>query len=344
MNRKPDETEVSVIIPVYNEEESIKNTLTKISGALNSRWSNWEILVVDDGSTDSTSEIVKKYSRWESRVRIVSYQPNQGRGKALRTGFENARGRIICTTDADLSYDESHLLKMGIILEQNQDIDLVIGSPYLEGGKTEGVPWHRLLISRIANKIVGFAMKGNLSTVTGILRAYRADCIKALELESDGKEINLEILSKALSMGYKPYEMPAVLKGRARGKSKFKFKATAISHIIFSLYEKPIILFGIVGLFLIALGLIGGFYIVLLWLNSALNPERPLMTLMVILLLTGLQILLFGFIGTQLVYLRKEIYKIQRENKNLEQRLTQADRQIHFSRHPKRRSARYLRD
>lgn len=344
MNRKPNGAEVSVVIPVYNEEESIKNTLSKVSGALNSRWSNWEILVVDDGSTDSTSEIVKKYSRWESRVKLVSYQPNQGRGKALRTGFENAKGKIICTTDADLSYDEAHLVKMGTVLEQNPEVDLVIGSPYLEGGRTENVPWLRLLISRIANKIVGFAMKGNLSTVTGILRGYRNECIKSLELESDGKEINLEILSKALAMGYKAYEMPAVLKGRVRGKSKFKFKATAISHIIFSLYEKPIILFGIVGLFLIALGLIGGFYIVLLWLNSALNPERPLMTLMVILLLTGLQILLFGFIGTQLVYLRKEIYKIQRENKSLEQKLSQANRQDYSSRGPKRQPARFLRD
>jgi hypothetical protein len=233
---------------------------------------------------------------------------------------------------------------MGTVLEQNPEVDLVIGSPYVEGGRTENVPWLRLLISRIANKIVGFAMKGNLSTVTGILRGYRTECIKSLELESDGKEINLEILSKALAMGYKAYEMPAVLKGRVRGKSKFKFKATAISHIIFSLYEKPIILFGIVGLFLIALGLIGGFYIVLLWLNSALNPERPLMTLMVILLLTGLQILLFGFIGTQLVYLRKEIYKIQRENKSLEQKLSQANQQDYSSRRPKRQPARFLRD
>ena len=314
--------EISIILPVYNEEENIKNTLNRISGALNSRWSAWEILVVNDGSSDSTAQTVEEYSRWEPRVRLISYSPNQGRGKALRAGFQNACGKIICSTDADLSYHESHLLRMIEILQTNPQVDLVIGSPYVKGGKTEGVPGLRLLISRIGNKILGFAMKGNLSTVTGILRAYRAECIKSLELESDGKEINLEILSKAIAMGYKPVEMPAVLRGRAKGKSKFKFRATALSHIIFSLYEKPIILFGIVGLFLITLGLLGGLYIILLWFNSALNPERPLMTLMVILLLTGLQILLFGFLGTQLVYLRKELYKIQRENKNLEQKLS----------------------
>jgi len=313
--------EISVVVPVFNEQEGIKETLSRIAAALNTRWSAWEILVVNDGSTDSTSEVVKRVIRYESRIRLISYSLNQGRGKALRTGFVAARGKIICTTDADLSYHESHLVKMIEALQRNPQIDFVVGSPYAEGGRAEGVPWHRLLISRLGNKVLGFAMKGSLSTVTGILRAYRADCIKSLELESDGKEINLEILSKALAMGYKPFEMPAVLRGRTKGKSKFKFRATALSHIVFSLYERPILLFGLVGMFLMALGMAGGLYIILLWFNSSLNPDRPLMTLMVILLLTGLQILLFGFLGTQLVYLRKELYKIQRENKTLQQRL-----------------------
>jgi len=213
------------------------------------------------------------------------------------------------------------------LLEQNQDIDLVVGSPYIEGGKAEGVPFLRLLISRLGNKILGFAMpsgscgKEKLSTVTGVLRAYRRECIKSLELESIGKEIHLEILSKALSMGYRAIEMPAILKARSKGKSKFKFKATAFSHIIFSFFEKPIILFGLVGLFMIFLGFCGGVYVIYLWQKGSLNPNRPLMTLIVLLVISGIQVLLFGFLGTQLVHLRKEIYKIQRENKNLEEKI-----------------------
>ncbi len=316
--KKPD---LTVVVPMYNEEESAFQNLAKISKALKPLRVSHEIVVVDDGSVDNTSQQVKSFAQKYRNVRLISYTPNQGRGKALRVGFDNAEGEIICTIDADLSYDENHIPGMYQMLKQNPNTDLIVGSPYMKGGETRGVPLHRLWISKIGNRILGFAMKGSLSTVTGMLRAYRRDCIKSIELESDGKEIHLEILSKAIAMGYKAKEMPAILRGRVKGKSKFKFKATALSHIIFSFYEKPIILFGFIGLGLMILGFLGGLYIIYLWRVGNLNPDRPLMTLMVLLLLTGMQVLLFGFIGTQLVHLKREIYKTQRKNRQLEGKL-----------------------
>lgn len=313
--------DISVIVPMFNEEENATKTLERLSDALDSTDRNWEIIVVDDGSTDSTRSLVEDYSEFNKYVKLISYSPNQGRGKALRAGFQGAQGEIICTTDADLSYDEKYIIRMIKLLEQNQDADLIIGSPYIEGGKAEGVPFLRLLLSRLGNRILSFAMKGKISTVTGVLRSYRGECIKSLELESDGKEIHLEILSKVLSMGYKALEMPATLKARRKGKSKFRFKATALSHIIFSFFEKPIILFGLVGFFMLLLGFLGGGYVIYLWQKGSLNPNRPLMTLIVLLVVSGIQVLLFGFLGTLLVHLRKEIYKIQRENKNLEEKI-----------------------
>ncbi|MCK4427121.1 MAG: glycosyltransferase family 2 protein [candidate division Zixibacteria bacterium] len=314
--------DISVVVPMFNEEENATQTLGRLSFVLDSTNKRWEIIVVDDGSTDKTKSLVEEFSKFNNYVKLISYSPNQGRGKALRIGFQRAQGKIICTTDADLSYDEKYIIRMIKLLNQNHDVDLVIGSPYIEGGKAEGVPFLRLLLSRLGNKILGFAMKGKISTVTGVLRAYRRECIKSLELESDGKEVHLEILSKALSMGYKALEMPATLKVRKKGKSKFRFKATAVSHIIFSFFEKPIILFGLVGLFMLLLGFLGGGYVIYLWQKGALNPNRPLMTLIVLLVVSGIQVLLFGFLGTQLVHLRKEIYKIQRENKNLEEKIS----------------------
>ncbi|MCK4403755.1 MAG: glycosyltransferase family 2 protein [candidate division Zixibacteria bacterium] len=320
MRRKKD-IDISVVVPMFNEEENAKNTLDRLTRALDSIPKRWEIIVVDDGSTDRTKKLVKDYSHFNRWVKLISYPANQGRGKALRVGFAHAQGKIICTTDADLSYDEKYILQMIEVLDKNPDVDLVLGSPYTHGGKTQGVPLFRLLLSKWGNKILGFAMKGGLSTVTGVLRAYRKECISSLELESDGKEIHLEILSKALSMGYKAKELPATLKARTKGKSKFKFKATAVSHLIFSFFEKPIILFGAIGLFMLSLGFVGGTYIIYLWQRGTLNPNRPLMTLIVLLIVAGIQVLLFGFLGTQLVHLRKEIYKIQRENKTLEDKI-----------------------
>jgi len=312
---------ISVIIPMFNEEENATTTLDRITRVLDSTEKSWEIVVVDDGSTDQTKKVVEDYSHFNRSVRLISYSQNQGRGKALRVGFAQARGDIICTTDADLSYDEKYLIQMAEMLDQNPDIDLVVGSPYAHGGRTEGVPLHRLLLSKWGNKILGFAMKGGLSTVSGVLRAYRRDCIRSLELESDGKEIHLEIVSKALAMGYKAKELPATLKVRIRGKSKFKVKATAVSHLLFSFFERPVILFGAIGLFMLFLGFLGGVYVIYLWQKGTLNPNRPLMTLMVLLIVAGIQVLLFGFLGTQMVNLRKEVYKIQRENKGLEEKI-----------------------
>ena len=129
---------------------------------------------------------------WTTRsykVKLATYFPNQGPGKALRTGFQQTQGEIICTTDADLSYSEVHLIKMAEILQSHPEYDLVVGSPYITHGRTENVPSNRLLISKLGNKILSYAMKSKIATVTGVLRAYRSSCIKSLELESDGKEI-----------------------------------------------------------------------------------------------------------------------------------------------------------
>lgn len=313
--------EVSVVVPMHNESANLPVTLARIAQALRLSGKSWEIIAVNDGSTDDTERKIQAFAREELNVRLVSYQPNHGRGYALRQGFAAARGEIICTTDADLSYGEEYLPAMVKVLQEHPEVDVVIGSPYMPGGKVEKVPKFREMISRAANKILGFALPGNLATVTGILRAYRRPSLEALGLESDGKEIHLEILSKAVAMGFGVAEMPATLWGRQKGKSKFKFRATSISHLLFSFFEKPMLLFGLVGLLLFSLAVLGGGYVIYLWQTGQLNPNRPLMTLIVILSLTGLQVLLFGFLGTQIVHLRREIYRLQRTTRVMAQSL-----------------------
>ena len=164
-------------------------------------------------------------------------------------------------------------------------------------------------------------MKGNFSMVTQMFRGYRKEVIDSLELEADRKEIHLEILSKALAAGYRAVEIPAVLKWRASGTSTFRLRATSISHLFFSFYEKPSLLFGVLGLTFAIIGIIIGLYIIVLWQQQRLNPARPLMTLLVLFVLSGIQLAAFGFIGTQIAALRREIIKVQRENRLLERTL-----------------------
>ena len=305
--------DLSIIVPCYNESENVVNTVEKIVTALADRPETWELIMVNDGSTDDTFEVMQRVAKEDSRVVPAGYPKNGGRGKALRTGFREARGEIICSTDADLSYKADYILDLLDALAEDPDIDFVLGSPYMPGGGTENVPKNRLFISRMGNRVLQFTVNRDIYTFTCVFRAYRREVIDAIVLESDGKEIHLEILSRALGAGYRVKEVPAVLTARQRGKSKFRFGGTAVSHLLFSLTERPSLFFGIGGILLLALGLVSGAYVTYLRFAGDLTVGRPLMTLVVILVLGGLQVLSFGLIAHQIGVLRTECFKTQRE-------------------------------
>ena len=145
--------------------------------------------------------------------------------------------------------------------------------------------------------------------------------IQSVELESNGKEIHLEILSKLAALGYNIKEIPATLRARKKGRSKFRLKATALSHLRFSFYERPMMVFGLLGAFSLVFGFIIGVFLLAQYWHGRLNPDRPLMTVLVVLLLGGVQILAFGFLAIQILALRKEIYILQRENKQIQSKL-----------------------
>ncbi|MBW2058261.1 MAG: glycosyltransferase [Deltaproteobacteria bacterium] len=306
--------DISVIIPMYNEADNVASTLSRISAVLEKANRTYELIPVDDGSNDETLSIARDMETRDPHIRAVSYPNNIGRGKALRVGFAEARGEIVVSIDADLSYDPEYILDLVRVLDEEDDVDVVLASPYMKGGRTEKVPLARLLVSRVGNMILSFSLPGKFKTVTCVFRAYRKRVLDSLELESTGKEIHLEILSKVLALGYRVKEIPATLRGRRKGKSKFRFRGTAISHLMFSVLQKPMIIFGITGIGLLVGGLIMGGYIVYLKYAGSLNPVRPLMTMVILFLLAGIQLLSFGFIAILIGILRKEILKLQRGN------------------------------
>jgi len=309
--------DLSIIIPMFNEAENVESTLIRVEEALASFKEAYEIIAVNDGSLDNTLEILNKLKEQDGKLKVVSYSKNIGRGMALRKGFQESKGEMVVSIDGDLSYDPNYILDLVGTLKNDQDIDFVLASPYMPGGGVRNVPWHRLWISKLGNRILRFAMPNRIYTSTGIFRAYRKKILDSLELESDGKEIHLEILSKALALGFRVKEVPAVLSSRRRGKSKFKFKKTAISHLVFSVFEKPMIIFGFIGLLTLAIGFLIGIYIAYLRFSGGLTAGRPLITFALLLILGGFQILSFGFIALQIVSLRREILRIQKENLEL---------------------------
>ncbi len=319
---------LSVVVPVFNESENIGPTVTAIEELLETISKPFEIVLVNDGSTDDTAAKMAALTESNPRVKAVGYPVNAGRGKALRTGFEASSGQFIVSIDADLSYHPSSILDLLKALEDHPDADFAIGSPYMAGGGVQNVPLMRLLISKMGNYVLRGMMPGNFRTFTGIFRCYRAKMINSLVLHGDSKEIHLEILTKAIALGYKGVEVPAILRGRNKGKSKFRFKKTAVNHLMYALHEKPIAIFGLIGLGMVVVAIALGVYLLILSASGTPVSGRPLLQLAVFLGLLSAVIVAIGFVALQNVVLRNELYRIASQNHRAGQRLEAIEKSI----------------
>lgn len=316
---------ISVVAPMFNEQDNLLITFNKIQEEFKkNNISNYEIIFVNDGSTDETYYKAKELEKNNVQLSVIGYEINQGRGKALRTGIDYASGDVICTIDFDLSYHESHITRMIKELEDNPITDVVLTSCYMPGGKVIGVPRFRLFVSKTANLLYRFAFSPRIYTSTCVVRAYRKEAIKYLELESNDKEIHLEIISKLLSNGFKIKEIPGTLTRRiessdATQRKTFKFRRHSLSHILYFIQEKPFVLFGILGTTLCFLSIASSG--VLFYTRFADNIEfnntflARIMSpnLIIILFLSGLQMIGLGFLGIQNNLLKKELFKTQKQ-------------------------------
>ncbi len=313
--------ELSVIIPMYNEEANASATIEAVDRFLKDLGRLYEIIPVNDGSRDGTLEVLRSIALENKNVHVVSYPANRGRGMALRAGFNEAKGAFLFTMDADLSYSPHYIKEMLRILENNE-ADIVVASPFMAGGGLKDVPLKRGLISRAGNLLLQWIFPGKLHTYTGIFRGYRRIVIQGMLLESCEKEIHLEIIARATGLGYRIKEIPAILESRKKGTSKFRFGSTVVSHLIFAFLHRPIVLFGAFGGMITLSGVILGLYVVYLHYHHALSQSRPLFSLIVLLILGGIQILSIGFIAILIGALRRELLKIERELRLLPRDIT----------------------
>jgi glycosyltransferase involved in cell wall biosynthesis len=309
---------ISIVAPMFNESLNIESTIFKVKEELkNKGYDDYELVFVNDGSIDDTWEKAQEIAKNEPILKVVGYSVNQGRGKALRTGIDKAIGDLIITIDFDLSYDATHITRMVKELENDDTLDAVLASCYMPGGKTVGIPPFRLFISKTANLLYRYAYTPQIYTSTCVVRAYRKEAIQALDLESNDKEIHLEIISKLLANNKKLKEIPGTLTRRSAGKSSFKFKAHSISHIFFFIQERPFALFGILGFILMLLGFASSIVLLISRFGNIQGFEELFISriaspnFVIILFLAAFQILGLGFLGIQNNLLKKELFKIQ---------------------------------
>jgi len=231
--------DLSVIAPMFNEEENVGETVRRIREGLAGFGGSWELVVVDDGSTDGSRAAAEAVAAEDARVRVVGYTPNAGRGRALRTGFGAARGELVVTVDFDLSYEPSHILRLCDALSREGGPDVVLVSAYMPGGTSEGVPFARLLASRLGNWLLRPAWPQRIYTSTCIVRGYRRAALAQFALRSDRKEIHLEILEQAFERGLRIEEIPGHLRARTRGKAKVRLGRTMGTHLAFLARRRP---------------------------------------------------------------------------------------------------------
>lgn len=312
---------VSIVIPMFNEEENAPTTLKAVADALSAEGWTYELHPVSDGSTDRTAEVLAGLAAADPRIRPVAYPRNRGRGYALRQGFAAARGEYTASLDADLSYSADHAVRMVKILMERPEVDVVLGSQWMPGGETVNVPFIRAVLSRGGNVILKWAYGGQIYTSTSVCRAYRTPVLKALDLVADDKEIHLEILSKVIALGYTVVEMPATLAARTKGKSKFRPKRTILSHLLFSVLARPMSLFSAFGLVLLVAAVVAGVYLLTEFAAGTLNPERPLMTIMVLLFVAGGILYSFSLLAAQVIEQRRALIRLHAEVKGLRQDL-----------------------
>lgn len=210
---------LSVVIPVYHEHKTIKKVLKSIEKQVKTPH---EILVIYDYKEDPTYEVIRRL-KGHRAVRLVKNNQGSGRGvmNAIKTGFNEAKGRAIVLVMADLSDDITQIDKMYKLIEEGYDV--ICASRYMAGGKKIGGPLFKTFLSKTAGLSLHYIFGVPTHDATNAFKMYRRNIFDDIKIESTGGfEYSLEIVIKAFKKGYKITEIPTVWKDRDEGKSNFK--------------------------------------------------------------------------------------------------------------------------
>jgi glycosyltransferase involved in cell wall biosynthesis len=199
---------VSVIVPVYNEVQTVEDAVKAVLDVNEAD----EILIVDDGSTDGTRDLYPAIEALDDCVRVILHEKNQGKGAAVRTGFQNATGDIFLIQDADLEYDpRDYPALLRPIKEKRAAV--VYGSRF-RGGPTKTMFFWHMVGNKMLTLVTNILYNTILTDMETCYKVFRADVVRDIPLRARGFEFEPEITSKVLKRGHRIYEVPISYNGR----------------------------------------------------------------------------------------------------------------------------------
>lgn len=301
--------EVSVVIPAYNESESLPDLCTAIDEVLEEHFTgNYEIILIDDGSDDDTQNVIANLRQKISQIRYAQFRRNYGKAAALMEGFKRAEGKYVITMDADLQDDPREIPELIELLQSGYDL--------VSGWKKERKdPLSKKIPSRLFNAVTRWTTGIPIHDFNCGLKAYRKEVVKNVSIHG---ELHRYIPVIAHFLGYKVTEKVVRHHPRLHGKTKygiarfFRGFFDFITVLFLSRYTKrPMHFFGMGGLILTTVGVIINVYLAIYWLTGGRLSNRPLLFLGVLLVIVGVQLFSIGLLGEMLAYSNRDRDKPQ---------------------------------
>jgi len=286
---------ISIVIPAYNEAESIPRLYQEIEAAASASEWDIEVIFVDDGSTDGTWAAIEALAERDPRVRAIRFRRNFGKAAALDAGFKEARGDRVVTLDADLQDNPADVPRLLSKLEEGYD--LVVGWK-----RRRFDPWHKVIPSRVFNWMIGVVSGVRLHDHNCGLKCYRAAVVREIRVYG---EMHRFITLLADARGFRLTELEVHHRPRSFGRSKYgagRFIKGFLDLLTVSFLtgyaERPLHFLGVCGLLALAVGLAGLSYLAGLWaLGFRPIGNRPVLIYSVAALLLGAQMLSVGILA-----------------------------------------------
>ena len=294
------ELDVSVLVPVLDEEGTVVELSQQVAAVLDEYGRSFEVIFIDDGSTDGTVEQIRIANQSDSRVRMVRLRRNFGKAAALSAGFDVARGRVLVTMDGDLQDDPSEIPNF-LDKMDTEGLDLV------SGWKRERKdPPSKRYPSKLFNWVTRKMAQVDLHDFNCGFKAYRREVVDHIALYG---ELHRYIPVLASRKGFSVGELAVKHHSRKSGVSKYgwdrfyKGFLDLITVLFITKYtRRPLHLFGVIGLLSMALGFCINLYLAVRWWMGESLSNRPLLLLGVMLMLVGIQVLTTGLIGEMITF------------------------------------------